>query len=113
MTALREMEIDWSKAACRGAPPSIFITDGDDDDDPYYPPPEAMEYCQRCPIRSECLTHAMARDEVGVWGGTSRYQRRQLARKSTRAKCPGCYSEDLIEEGAIELCLSCGMSWSL
>jgi len=37
----------------------------------------AKQMCARCPIQKECLDYAMtAKEEFGVWGGTTRYERR-------------------------------------
>jgi Transcription factor WhiB len=38
---------------------------------------EPMSYCTRCAVRAECLREAFALGSgaVGVWGGTSTYQR--------------------------------------
>lgn len=51
----------------------------------FYPEPkrattnQARRVCMLCPVRSECLADALARDErFGVWGGTSEKQRRKL-----------------------------------
>lgn len=35
----------------------------------------ARSVCIGCPVRRECLTHALEFDEVGVWGGTTDLQR--------------------------------------
>lgn len=102
------------RAACREIDPEeqqYFISHGDADDEPVYPPPEASEYCTSCPVVPECLAHALEHDADGVWGNTTKYQRRQLSRVYERARCPGCDSEDLIYEGVVELCLHCGISW--
>ena len=105
---------DWrSRAACKNAPIEVFITVGDDEDDPFYPPDEALMFCNTCSVRTECLGYALEHGEVGVWGGTTEYQRRQLKRERERERCPGCGSLDLIYEHNIELCLSCGMSWRI
>lgn len=33
---------------------------------------EAVEWCQLCPVRVECLAYAVAaREQEGVWGGTT------------------------------------------
>ena len=37
----------------------------------------AKEMCARCPIQRECLDYAVtANEEFGVWGGTTRHERR-------------------------------------
>jgi hypothetical protein len=106
-------ELGWRfRSACKGAPTGIFITPGDEDDDPVYPPPEAKRYCDMCPVTAECLAEGTLHDEVGVWGGMTKYQRDQLTRDRERSKCPGCGASDgLIVEGNMELCVGCGVSW--
>lgn len=104
----------WHKdAACKNAPVGIFVSYGDEDDDPPYPPVTALAYCNACPVKADCLQWATENDEYGVWGGTTNYQRRQLQREMERVRCPSCGADDLIYEGVIELCLSCGMSWRI
>jgi hypothetical protein len=113
-TQVRERVLTWEdRAACKDAPSRLFITDGDDDDEPSYPPPDARAFCERCVVKPECYQHAIDFNEVGVWGNTTSYQRRQLSREKERAKCPGCGSTDLFTENGIELCLSCGISWRM
>ncbi|MCX6467271.1 MAG: WhiB family transcriptional regulator [Pseudonocardiales bacterium] len=42
---------------------------------------EAREVCRTCPVRTECLAHALdQRIEFGVWGGMTERQRRALLR---------------------------------
>ena len=44
----------------------------------------AKQICAGCPVRDECLEHAMEHGEpFGVWGGLSEHERRGLTR--TRA----------------------------
>jgi len=39
----------------------------------------ARRFCRTCPVRTECLAHALDhRVEVGVWGGMTERQRRAL-----------------------------------
>jgi WhiB family transcriptional regulator, redox-sensing transcriptional regulator len=79
-------ELDWQRdAACRGELASAF-----------YPPlrPErkherlarerlAKSICVRCPVREECLEHAMLADErYGIWGGLTDVERRHLPRSA-------------------------------
>jgi len=44
---------------------------------------EAKRICATCPVRSECLDHALANDErFGIWGGLSERERRRAKRLS-------------------------------
>lgn len=42
---------------------------------------EARQVCRPCPVRTECLAHALdQRIEFGVWGGMTERERRALLR---------------------------------
>jgi WhiB family transcriptional regulator, redox-sensing transcriptional regulator len=42
---------------------------------------EARLFCRACPVRTECLAHALdQRIEFGVWGGMTERERRALLR---------------------------------
>lgn len=43
----------------------------------------AKRVCSGCPVRLQCLQHALDEDEqYGIWGGMTRYERKRLAGKS-------------------------------
>jgi WhiB family redox-sensing transcriptional regulator len=42
---------------------------------------EARRICGECPVREECLDHALQWETEGFWGGTSSRQRRDLRRE--------------------------------
>jgi WhiB family redox-sensing transcriptional regulator len=43
---------------------------------------EARGFCRTCPVRPECLAHALDhRIEFGVWGGMTERQRRALLKQ--------------------------------
>lgn len=45
----------------------------------------AKKICGSCPIREECLEHALTnRIEFGVWGALTADERRKLRRKRSR-----------------------------
>ncbi len=71
---------DWrDDAACRDADIDLFFAH---DDARIH---EALTVCSRCPVRQECLEHALATGErYGVWGGTTEQERRQMARRRRR-----------------------------
>lgn len=124
MTALVEtpakLDADWERrAACRNAPPHLFLP-FENEQEPTHVPPEADRYCSVCPVRQECLNKAMDLTDFddkpieasGIWGGTTQYQRRQLRRKQPRQSCPGCKAGDsLVTETNTQLCLACGRAW--
>ncbi len=42
---------------------------------------QALAVCASCPVRRECLEHAIANGEhYGIWGGTREGERRRLMR---------------------------------
>ncbi|MEV3895393.1 WhiB family transcriptional regulator [Streptomyces anulatus] len=44
------------------------------------------ELCRRCPVREQCLTHALTyREDYGVWGGLDEEERTELLRDARRA----------------------------
>jgi hypothetical protein len=51
----------WENAACKDADSRIFF-------DPFLAG-EAGEYCDRCPVRSECLKEASEKPTIGFFGG--------------------------------------------
>ena len=67
---------EWtSEAACKAAP-RLF-----------HPPKdahpglvaEALSYCRRCPVLTECATHALEnRERHGIWGGMTETRRKEL-----------------------------------
>lgn len=70
---------DWmERAACLGM-----------DTDVFYPDPgrrsaqPALAICRECPVRQECMDHALSQPEVfGVWGGATAPERRRMRRTS-------------------------------
>lgn len=46
----------------------------------------AKSVCQGCPVRTDCLTHALTeREDHGVWGGLNEDERAGLLRSARRA----------------------------
>jgi hypothetical protein len=72
--------VRWQEqAACRGMDPAeavriFFVAVGESQ-------AEAMDYCNACPVRQECLDDALTHSEFsdhGVRGGTSERRRRRI-----------------------------------
>jgi hypothetical protein len=53
----------------------------------------AKAVCATCSVSSDCLDYAQRTSQhVGIWGGMSERQRRDLRAKTTTAKCVRCTS---------------------
>ena len=44
----------------------------------------ARAICASCVVKLECLNHAIANKEVGVWAGTTTNERAKMMRKSKK-----------------------------
>ncbi|MEU9256613.1 WhiB family transcriptional regulator [Streptomyces sp. NPDC048270] len=62
---------EWSeRALCRAAGPEELFVDGAAQN-------KAKAICTGCPVRTECLAHALDHGiEHGIWGGTTERERR-------------------------------------
>lgn len=68
--------IDWRHSArCRDEDPDTLFVQGAQQRD-------AREVCRACPVRTECLAHALDnRIRFGVWGGMTERERRALLKR--------------------------------
>ncbi|MGI8663089.1 MAG: WhiB family transcriptional regulator [Acidimicrobiales bacterium] len=75
-----DVETDWqSLAACTGADPDLFFPDRGE------LALAAKVVCAVCPVREQCLAHALVfHEDHGVWGGTTPTERRRLRRPRAR-----------------------------
>lgn len=55
------------------------------------PTEPAKAVCRRCPVREDCLDHALTPpvERFGVWGGLSERERRRLRRTRHQARQAG------------------------
>jgi WhiB family transcriptional regulator, redox-sensing transcriptional regulator len=67
----------WAvQASCRGVEPEVFFPSKGNRSEAL-----AKQTCARCPVRTECLEHAVAVGEpFGIWGGMSINERRRYGR---------------------------------
>jgi WhiB family redox-sensing transcriptional regulator len=67
----------WARQAlCGQTDPDLFFSDSASQTE------LAKAICKRCPVREECLAHALeTREDFGVWGGLDRDERRRLLRR--------------------------------
>jgi len=70
-------ELDWqAQALCSQTDPEAFFPEKGKKG---CPTKEAKQVCAGCPVRLECLAHALDKDErFGIWGGLSERERRKL-----------------------------------
>lgn len=86
-----ERDSDWEKdAKCLGEDPELFFP-GRAKAVYRITATKAKAICQGkdgrpvCPVREECLTHALDQDErYGIWGGLSHRERNAMVRKQNR-----------------------------
>jgi WhiB family transcriptional regulator, redox-sensing transcriptional regulator len=73
------------KAACLGAEPDVFFPTARRHTTHTWK--AARDYCDRCPVRRQCLDLAMrqqaAEDRWGMFGGTTPSERRRMRRVSS------------------------------
>ncbi|MBC2905657.1 WhiB family transcriptional regulator [Streptomyces cupreus] len=75
---------DWrGRAACRHEDPDLFFPIGTSGP-ALMQTKQAKAVCRRCPVRERCLRWALDTGQaVGVWGGTSEWERLALLRRTT------------------------------
>ena len=67
-----------TEAACAGADLDLFFPNQGNSNNA-----EALAYCRKCLVRTECLNYALGyadRDLPGIWGGLNENQRIKLRR---------------------------------
>lgn len=79
---------DWQlQAACRGMDVGVFFSpDRERGEARDEREAAAKAICAQCPVRRECLDHALAvREPFGVWGGLTQHERAELLTTRRRA----------------------------
>lgn len=56
----------------------------------------AKRICFECPVRSDCLAHALKHEPVGVWGGFTDAERRRIKRRQRRKPSASVKSSPLL-----------------
>lgn len=71
----------WEKALCANIRDDTFWTDGDEDK--HQKTRDAKALCKTpCPIRMECLNHAIENKiRWGIWGGFTGRERREIEKE--------------------------------
>lgn len=73
----------WDRGACVGVDPALFFPARGESTT------EAKRICRACPVREECLDHALTPplERFGIWGGLSERERRRI--RTQRLRAPG------------------------
>jgi len=67
------------QAACKGVTEHAIFFPQSDQPGWQARQAKALEICKACPVREECLNHAIENNELfGVWGGTTERGRKRL-----------------------------------
>lgn len=83
MTAAALTPANWTiDAVCAQTDPEVFFPSKGGHGE------LAKRICLLCPVRNECLADAMADDLDGVWGGTTKKERRRLRNDSAEPCAP-------------------------
>ena len=80
---------DWQlEAACRGLDSDVFFhPDRERGEARAQREAAAKAICGSCPVRLECLEHALdVREPYGVWGGLAEHERAELLTGRRRAQ---------------------------
>lgn len=78
---------DWTaRGTCRDSGDDVHFPTGAETSPGYrLAAAIAKAECAGCPVRTECLAHALDTDErEGIWGGTTPAERRALTRRRDR-----------------------------
>lgn len=71
---------------CATASPDIFFPEETEDEkgrvisSVYTNEQEAKLLCISCPVRVKCLLSALEKNDIGIWGGTTERERRNMKR---------------------------------
>lgn len=76
---------EWmAEGHCQGADPDAWYPERDDPNAPLHAA-RARRICESCPVREDCLSHALEHNERdGIWGGTTPGERRRIRRQALR-----------------------------
>jgi WhiB family transcriptional regulator, redox-sensing transcriptional regulator len=84
----RSWSAGWQfQAACRGEDSSLFFAPNyfEKREEKLAREARAKAFCDRCPVRTDCLEYALdIRENHGVWGGLNELERRAVLRQRER-----------------------------
>lgn len=78
-------DLSWqARARCRDEDPELFFPVGEGPGSTEQVR-VAKSVCARCPVQIKCLDFALAYPQIGVWGGTTDEERREMHRQAGRS----------------------------
>lgn len=83
--SVRTLHTWRARAACRGPETALFFPPSNVErrEDRQLREARAKAICRECPVRRECLEHALSVGEThGIWGGLNEAERRGLLESS-------------------------------
>ncbi|MFL5767993.1 MAG: WhiB family transcriptional regulator [Actinomycetota bacterium] len=84
----RNWSTGWQfRAECRGEDSSLFFAPNyfERREEKLAREARAKAFCDRCPVRTDCLEYALdSREGHGVWGGLNELERRAVLRQRER-----------------------------
>lgn len=100
------------EAACRGKAQDTLFFPATEKQEAIAAPIAKELYCDRCPVRAQCLTSALQCRDAGVRAGTTEAMRKRMAKARSRVKCPLCEAREMVALHDISICRACGASWN-
>jgi hypothetical protein len=93
MSDLLTLWPEWMRhAACAGiSNPDVFFPPGNSTVSE-----QALAICAQCPVRQECRQDAIEQNQLGIWGGTTRPERRAVKEGREYTPQTGSFGQALI-----------------
>lgn len=78
-----KIDFDWMEsAACKGKPRDWWFPEFPIQKENLATMREAIAICSECPVKEDCLSHSLAWEQFGIWGGMT--ERRRMAERRIR-----------------------------
>jgi len=78
-----KIDFDWMEsAACKGRPRDWWFPEFPMQKEQVDSMRKAIEICNYCVVKTECLDHSLAWEQFGIWGGMT--ERRRMAERRLR-----------------------------
>lgn len=86
LPSFRIDDMRWqADAACRSADPALFFPNTRPGDTTHIPA-TVRAMCGRCDVRDDCLAHAIANNEQGIWAATTDNDRHRMTENKKKQR---------------------------